>query len=719
MSTKKLTLIFEANTREAIASVKSLSGEVNKLNGLSLTKFNSELESSLQKIRNSPQQGLIGRQPRNNPERFEQTEVERQNREAQRNEARLQREMALQARREEQQRKAEEREKARRAKQAEAELQDEFKRQRSIMSARKAGLAVVEGSRTASQLGGVGYGRSKLRTTEQLTAQKTKEIYSSLDPIVKALPFNIGNAVKGTDALTSAFGASRLAVIGLGAAITVGVVGAIALARFGMEEFSRQLEAASKDQLAMLGISSETQRLYGVDQKTADNFYETLQTRTEIAGRDTSVNASDITELNQAGITSYITAFKNSGRSLDDLSKQLVETNTRFAILAQSTPGVTQFQVKSAYTSAITGGLDKALNTQEFFRNSGFAEVIRQTAREEGINLSKASQIQQIDILQKALEKRVPQSLIDRAQNDSVSAQVSSFQDKLFAQRTGIFGIQRDLDLGIEGNQSLFTEIGRTVKLVLGKDGFFDQLAGIFGGINFDLLKILRDGLRALNDFLQLLNNLLSGIRQLKNTIASIPIFPGVNLGDALNTVKKIDPSAPTNALRGGLFDIVGGAFNGVKNFFGFGGASFTGNLPEKPITGLMPLSSAVSAENYYKPPSSKLLIANDSEYIFKDLSSLKSYAKNNLFLSSEQISSNSNDYQKNLLLREINSINLDVVAQDSGPVVSPVTGSKQILIQPGAIVVNSIPSQNPESIAREVISRIDELISFNSQKYF
>jgi hypothetical protein len=519
---------------------------------------------------------------------------------------------------------------------------NEKRRQDQIRSARKAGLQYREDT-TQDPLtsSGVGFGRSNLRRSADVPPQRNAIGGFLTDAVSRRAPQGIQEAIEGTRTISEGLGLSRIAALGVGAAISGSIVLALTAANFAMAEFNRQVDKARKDQLAMVGISSETQRLTGVDRKTADAFYERLQTGTEIAGRDTSVSAEDITNLNTRGTSAFLGAYRNSGRSLEDISKQIVDTNTRFAILAQSTPGVTNFQVQNAYTSAVTGNLGKAIDRQEFFKNSGFGDVIKQTAEELGVNLKKATQSQQIDVLQASLQKRVPQELIGRLQTDSIDAQLSSFQDTLFAQRTGIFGIQRDLDIDIEGSQSVFTEVSRTVNLVFGKQGFLAEFSDIFGGINFDIMKSLRDAIRGVNVFLENVNTLLNGFNRLRKAVASIPVLPGVNVGRATQGATDVIGTGIGTAIGSpfsffqGLGTIAGGIGNTLNSLFG--GNSYSGNLPDSSKVTLasnVSFVDAIKQELANKPPRANLLIANDAEYIFPDYESLRNYAIENIFKS-------------------------------------------------------------------------------------
>lgn len=492
--------------------------------------------------------------------------------------------------------------------------------------------------------------------------------------------------------LSTALGIGETAAFGLGAAISLAVVGGLGIAIGLASNLAQQFDEAKKDQLSLLGISSETQRLFGVDSKTADNFYEKLQIKSEIAGRDTSVETKDITDLNTRGFAAFLNTFKDSGESLDTVATKMVDINTRYAILAQATPGVTNFQIQNAYTSAVTGNLGKAITTQEFFRNSGFAEVIKEVAAEKSVNLMTASRQEQVLILEEALKRRVPQSLVDRAQNDSIGAQTSSFGDRLFAARIGYFGIQRDTDLDKEGTQSVFSELTRTVKLILGKGGLFDQIGRTLGFIDFDLMDGFRRGIELLNNFLMLIVDILDKFNNINQAISSIKIpFTDIEAGGAVNTVLS-NAFIPNGVLAGniaggikntasavtsGVGSVFSGGFDFVKNLFGFGN-SFTGNIPDTLTNNThKSIFQAIATEKANAPINSNLVIANDSEYIFKDKQQLSEYT------------ASSNSDRK----------------------------SSKVYFNQGAIVINS--NSNPQAIAQMVIQEIDKLFNYEKERYF
>ena len=554
---------------------------------------------------------------------------------------------------------------------------------------------------------GMGFGASNFgRIAEQRSAERasvpraSRQIFGAALQTAEPLLGNQFQQISQTTqqlatGLSTAFGIGQTAAVGLASVISVGIVGAINLAIAGVSELGRQFEEAKKDQLALLGISSETQRLFNVDQKTADDFYQNLQVKTEIAGRDTSVEASQITDLNTRGFAAFLTTFQDSGESLDSIANRMVDINTRYSILAQATPGVTNFQVQNAYTSAVTGDLGKAITRQEFFRNSGFAEVIKQVASDRGVDLNKADRRQQVEILEEALKLRVPKELVDRAQNDSITAQQSSLMDKLFSPRIGYFGIQRDTDLDEEGTQSVFSELTRTVKIVLGQGGLFDQIGRTFGFIDLDIMDGLRRGIQGLNDFLEALSRLLNKFNNLNQTISSIKV-PGtdIQIGGATNTLLS-NAFIPNGVLAGNIAggikntvqatgNVFSQGFDFVKGLFGFGN-SFTGNIPE--VTNNYSNQSvfdAIATERKHAPANSNLLIANDSEYIFKNQQQLTDFIQSSY---------------KNPVV-------------NVSPEMRGNTRENKVYFTQGAIQINAT-TQNPEAIANMVIEKINNMFTF------
>lgn len=521
--------------------------------------------------------------------------------------------------------------------------------------------------------------------------------------LLQLIPGRFGAiATSGTSAIsgvTSGLSSAGIAATALTTAIGAGLVAAIAAAGVGAKYLSDQLKQASDAQLGEMGQAAEISRLYGVDQKTANRSVRSIQEQIAIAGRDTPVSTSQIQDYSNVALPAILRAFQSQGRSLQDAEKTTVGLSTRFAIAAQSTPGVTEFQIKAALASAGSGDLASAIKTQEFFRNSGLGTIIKEEAQKRGADLATASAAQQLDILQAALETKIPDSLIAQMQG-SVNAQVSSFMDRLFDPFTGAFGVRRDLEQA-EGEQSVFTEFSRSIELLLGKNGTLAEIGETLDKLlpADDAMADLRSGFKTINQGIDSLNQVLRDLNQLLDDIAKSPLgqlikaidekIPkpgstlwdsGIKLGSPGNSIAS--PAVSVNGNTG--FDLkqlpfIGGAFRGTANFFSdlFGTArpQFAGSLEPSYS---MPLLSAIATERANMPSGAELVVANSSEAI--------------------------------LTPDQILQIASGGWSQNS---------SSNLTIEKGAIVIHAAPNMNIADLADAVIDRIDQKVEFERSTRF
>jgi hypothetical protein len=281
----------------------------------------------------------------------------------------------------------------------------------------------------------------------------------------------------------------------------------------------------------------------------------------------------------------------------------------------------------------LTGGLAEAVDRQEFFRNSGLNQIIKEVAGEQGIELANATAAQQVDILQEALKRKVPDSLIQRAQG-SVQAQLSAFTDTLFAKRTGIFGVQRDLDKTAPGVQSVYTEFSRTITLFFGDSGTLAETGRLLSKIlpPYDIMQDVRSAFQGINTGLESVNEVLRSLNKLFDDIAKSPLGQLVSAidskipkpGDTLFQGSQVVQGNATGGYQiGPSIDlkqapIVGGFFQATSKFFSdlFGTNAqprFAGSLSD---SFSMPLISAIATERANMPPGAEVVIANSSETV-------------------------------------------------------------------------------------------------------
>lgn len=467
-----------------------------------------------------------------------------------------------------------------------------------------------------------------------------------LAPLMGSLE-DVSKGALGSSGILGGLNSSTLAAGALTAAVGVGLIGAfIAVQKVAsafFDQISKQFSEAGQEQLAGFGSSREFQKVYNLNQDQADKAYRDLRERTEIAGRDTSVSTADIQALTSIGATPIAKVLGGRGETAEQANETIIDISKRYAVLAQTTKGVTPFQVQSAFTSAVSGDLYNASTRQEVFRNSGLKANLEQAAKELGINFKKATREQQIDILKRGLQIRVDDTLLARTQSESIQAQISRVYDSLFGLTKGIFGIERDLDSNTDGVQSVFSEFNNTIKLTIGQGGLFDEigksLSEAFPGN--DPMVALRDGFTYLN------NGIKSTTEMLREINADLVEFKNSDLGkiiksfiQTLNAVGgvignevKVDiagieskkqvvqdrftgKSYEAQTVTGVRLPEIPGVF-GFLNQFINSQQEKTGGLKAKPSAdGFMPIANAIQSEINRKPSNSKLLIANTSEAV-------------------------------------------------------------------------------------------------------
>ncbi|ANV88497.1 hypothetical protein [Picosynechococcus sp. PCC 7117] len=327
-------------------------------------------------------------------------------------------------------------------------------------------------------------------------------------------------------------------------------------------------------------------------------------------------------QIQQSSITAASSIAALTGKSFSDAGKLVDELNNKLADAAASLPGTTQGykdialgisdNLIPAFTDAsgvldersfvdgledITVGLgvlgaasnvaasDVSKFTAKFLGGSSMSElknlmfaeanpaflaIVEKKLSESGKKLEELTAKERATILQAVQNELVTDDVIFAASN-SVSGMWEGFKSSLFDQTSGIFGLMRDLDEDMEGNQSVFASLQRVMMKIFGSDGVITNLNRILQelGIEVDPMEGLANGLGKIGGWLDSLNRWLStlSLPDLQNLFSGEGIgfrlsqyFSGVlnrafgflsNLNDGA-TVEGIADRA-TNLLKEGL----------------------------------------------------------------------------------------------------------------------------------------------------------------------
>ena len=401
-------------------------------------------------------------------------------------------------------------------------------------------------------------------------------------------------------AITSEISGSELATLGLIGAVGLGLVGAFMAAGKAAAYLGDEFAKSVDRQKELVSAAEPLVKNFGVSYEEADKNVKATQERIAILGRDLPVASSQINTV-VSGISDNLAgALKKAGMGIGDLAKYQDTIGSKGAILTASTPGSDPQDFNRIFDKLDSGSTIASLKMLQLYeRSPQLRSALDETFKKYSIKTTaelKASDKPQffLDLLNSA----VTDEQVNRLRG-TVAAQISSLTDKLFDPNIGIFGIERDLDKQAEGTQSLFTELSRTLNILIGDNGILSQISTLFG-LTGDPMKDLYNGLKGVNDWLESLNNFL---KEFQKTPLNVQAAKG-----AAETSGKF--------FRG---DLIGGIQSAWKTMLPSNPEAqpkFEGLMSRPSAMGFMPLQSAVQAEMQNKPTNSRLLIANDSEAV-------------------------------------------------------------------------------------------------------
>jgi hypothetical protein len=434
--------------------------------------------------------------------------------------------------------------------------------------------------------------------------------------------------------LTQGLTASTLAIGGLVTAVGIGLVGAFKLAEASAQYLFSEIDKGIQRQVENISAAEPLVKSFGVGYDRADKEVRSTQERNAILGRDLPVSSQDINQI-ATGITDNLAkSLKAAGKGIDQLAAYQDFISSRAAIAA-NIAGVDSRQANLLINKLDAGASVGEVSQLEIIeKNPALRTAIEDTLKEFGVKTTKTlSEDKKADFIKRVFDQAVSAEQIKRLQG-TVKAQVSSFTDRLFDPYVGVFGVERDLDLKKERVQSVFSSFSRTTELFLGEGGTLDQIAKIFGGTDFDVMRELRNAIEGFNGFLAELNNLLRNLNAAKDAISGIPLPGGdvgklsrglaqfsVNpIGTTFAVTEPINPLAPIGkGIDNFLYKATLGLF-GRPSYAGFMPSNFAGMtipMARNAAAGFMPIVDAISAERRNMPSGAQLLIANSSEAVF------------------------------------------------------------------------------------------------------
>jgi hypothetical protein len=250
----------------------------------------------------------------------------------------------------------------------------------------------------------------------------------------------------------------------------------------------------------------------------------------------------------------YVSIFRNL---TDDVGNAFKGADGKIANLAEYEKTLKSLSISFGAINA-TGdknignmqlGLSRLLNgasLKEVFSINSIGNNVRlKTALEDAVkasgkDLQKMTSAERVKLLEKVGSSLVTPEYLARAQN-TLDAMWQSFISGLFDSQGGLFGVLRDLDEKMNGDQNAYESIKKTVGLLIGPGGLFEQFGGIMTalGLSVDPMRVLRDGADRLNVLLTELKGMFQGMRL------------GLEGGANLETVLKVQLKNMKNSIFG------------------------------------------------------------------------------------------------------------------------------------------------------------------------
>ncbi|MBW4633564.1 MAG: hypothetical protein KME30_17195 [Iphinoe sp. HA4291-MV1] len=344
------------------------------------------------------------------------------------------------------------------------------------------------------------------------------------------------------------------------------IAGTAAVVGLAFAKLSSEIGKGIEREVENLNTVNTAINTLGLSEDKASIFVQRFNKDVAILGRDLPTTSENIVKISRTIIDDYAEAYKKAGRSTDQIRDTLLKSSSKIALsaeLSNTNLGVTQAAIQAYLSGGIAG--ERGLSTYQFFGNN----TALRNALKEGLKTSgkkgfgDLSAFERIELLNKALDKALPQSAINRLQSTS-KAKISSFMDSLFDPEIGIFSLTRDLDNNtLNGYQSVYTSFQTTLDLIIGERGLLAQFARLFGLVGTDPMKDFKIAVDVFNAYISGFVITISGLG--KGQSQALGIATGKFLATLANNILDGILAATAKINYGAILT---GLVSGLASFF-------------------------------------------------------------------------------------------------------------------------------------------------------
>lgn len=366
-------------------------------------------------------------------------------------------------------------------------------------------------------------------------------IFKSLDQATAG----IRGIVTSMQRLESASKSASVTGGSIGVGITTGLLAAetvINTVSSAVAGLTSKLTEASTIELSNISAASGLEGILGTYEKATD-LVNSLNQNLAVSAASLPGTTAQFSNLARAITDDVAGAFDDANGVIADPTKfqKTLESIATSYTVAGVGSGVADKNTQLFLTNALSGqSSTKQLMRLDAVRKDARLRIaLEEALAEKGVSdIRKLSIEDRVAVLQKAGEQIVTPEFIARAKN-TYEGITQGFFSKVFDPTTGIFGIMRDLDPQIKGNQTVFEEFKATLGLLIGDTGLFAKIGSLAEqlGLSSDPMENLRNFLRDFNGFIQKTNAGIDRVRTLLRSGFDVgQVFSNFDIGKILRS---------------------------------------------------------------------------------------------------------------------------------------------------------------------------------------
>lgn len=307
------------------------------------------------------------------------------------------------------------------------------------------------------------------------------------------------------------FGAEMTKNVAIGTAMGNAISGAFSLAASGVGKMASAFGEASELSLSNIGAAGDLGRALGIPFGEAQKDIASFTKEMSVLAKDLPGSASMFSDIGISLSDNLAVGLKDVNGELDMEAFREYRTEfAKFGAMRTQFSGVQLADTNMFISKLLDGQSIASLKTLKFAEsNVGVMAEIERQLSESGRELADYSKRELIELGSAAIGI---QDEVIAAASASAEGIMAGFKDGIFNPDVGLFGLMRDLDTEVEGNQSAFANFERVLGKIFGPDGVMTMGSKLFSnlGLSIDPMQLLADGIGKIGGWIDGISGKLS-----------------------------------------------------------------------------------------------------------------------------------------------------------------------------------------------------------------